>query len=92
MATCPAVDQSGQNTGMTDPKRSTHLPRSRVSTLLSTLDRFTARPLLAVIVLCADLAWVTFSATVSFPARLETIFQTLVAAGTLAMVFVIQHT
>ncbi|MCW2753913.1 MAG: hypothetical protein JWQ32_1324 [Marmoricola sp.] len=39
-----------------------------------------------------DLLWVAFSARFEFPTRLETIFQTLVAAVTLAMVFVIQHT
>lgn len=73
-------------------ERSTHLPRSRVSVVLSTLDRWTAHPLLTVTILVADLAWVAFSVTVGFPARFETIFQTLVAASTLAMVFVIQHT
>ncbi|MEP7017483.1 MAG: low affinity iron permease family protein [Actinomycetota bacterium] len=40
----------------------------------------------------ADLLWVVASALFGFPARLETIFQTLVAATTLSMVFVIQHT
>jgi hypothetical protein len=33
-----------------------------------------------------------FSVAVGFPTRLETIFPTLVAALTLALVFVIQHT
>ncbi|MDQ2811398.1 MAG: low affinity iron permease family protein [Actinomycetota bacterium] len=36
--------------------------------------------------------WVLISLAGGFPARWETIFQTLVAALTLAMVFVIQHT
>ena len=40
----------------------------------------------------ADLAWVLVSVVIGFPSRLETIFQTLVAALTLALVFVIQHT
>ncbi len=44
------------------------------------------------IVLSADLLWVIVSLAIGFPGRLETIFQTLVAALTLAMVFVIQHT
>ena len=42
--------------------------------------------------LAADLAWVLISIAGGFPGRWETIFQTLVAALTLAMVFVIQHT
>ena len=40
----------------------------------------------------ADVVLVLYSALFGFPARLETIFQTLAAATTLAMVFVIQHT
>ncbi len=40
----------------------------------------------------AVVVWVLYSAVFGFPARLETIFQTLAAATTLAMVFVIQHT
>jgi low affinity Fe/Cu permease len=36
--------------------------------------------------------WVSSSAAFDFPTRLDSIFQTLVAALTLAMVFVIQHT
>lgn len=38
------------------------------------------------------LLWIVFSLWFEFPARLERIFQTMVAAFTLAMVFVIQHT
>lgn len=52
----------------------------------------TARPLIAITVVTADAAWVVLSVLLNFPGRLETIFQTLVAALTLAMVFVIQHT
>jgi Low affinity iron permease len=37
-------------------------------------------------------AWVPFSLAFRFPGRLESIFQALVAALTLAMVFIIQHT
>jgi low affinity Fe/Cu permease len=37
-------------------------------------------------------SWVAVSIAAGFPARWETVFQTLVAALTLAMVFVIQHT
>jgi low affinity Fe/Cu permease len=43
-------------------------------------------------VVTADVLWVLYSGVFGFPARLETVFQTLAAATTLAMVFVIQHT
>ena len=56
------------------------------------MDRWAARPLIALVIVAADALWVVFSVVVDFPSRLETIFQTLVAALTLAMVFVIQHT
>jgi low affinity Fe/Cu permease len=36
--------------------------------------------------------WIAVSIAAGFPARWETIFETLVAALTLTMVFVIQHT
>jgi len=39
-----------------------------------------------------DVLWLLYSALVGFPARVEVVFQTLVAVTTLAMVFVIQHT
>ena len=66
--------------------------RPRLSRLLSGLDRWAAHPYLAAVVLIGMLGWVGFSAAVGFPLRLETIFSTCVAALTLAMVFVIQHT
>jgi low affinity Fe/Cu permease len=47
---------------------------------------------LALAVVLLDLLWVVLSLWLGFPARLERIFQTMVAALTLAMVFVIQHT
>jgi low affinity Fe/Cu permease len=56
------------------------------------LDRWAAKPALALIVVAAVVVWVLFSVVFGFPVRLETIFQTLAAATTLAMVFVIQHT
>jgi len=43
-------------------------------------------------VVAAVVVWVLFSAAFGFPPRLEAVFQTLAAATTLAMVFVIQHT
>ena len=55
-------------------------------------DRLTARPAVAVLVVAADALWVLFSITVDFQPDWRPSFQTLVAALTLAMVFVIQHT
>ena len=65
---------------------------SRLRRLLSRLDRSASRPLIALIVIAADIAWVLLSIVTGFPGLGERIFQTLVAALTLAMVFVIQHT
>jgi low affinity Fe/Cu permease len=62
------------------------------SRLLHGIDQLTSRPMVAWVLLSGDLIWVVFSVAVGFPSRLETIFQTLVAALTLALVFVIQHT
>jgi low affinity Fe/Cu permease len=64
-------------------------PGSRV---LHVLDRWAARPTLALGAVAAVMAWVLVSAVVGFPARLENVFWTLAAATTLIMVFVIQHT
>ena len=66
--------------------------RSLVSLLLSWVDRYASRPPAAVFVVTAAGAWIIVSVVAGFPARWETIFQTVVAALTLAMVFVIQHT
>jgi low affinity Fe/Cu permease len=66
--------------------------RTAGSRLLSELDRRTSRPLTALTIVVAALAWLIVSFAVGFPARWESIFQSLVAALTLAMVFVIQHT
>src|SRR6478672_10556588 len=70
------------------PQWSRH-PASRV---LHGLDWVASRPSIAVTVVILDLVWVAFSARFEFPTRLEAVFQTMVAAVTLAMVFVIQHT
>jgi low affinity Fe/Cu permease len=56
------------------------------------VDRQASRPLAAVAVVTAATVWIAISIAAGFPARWETIFQTLVAALTLTMVFVIQHT
>ena len=66
--------------------------RSTLSRLLSQLDRIASRPLIALALLAADLAWIVYSVGAGFPSRPETVFQTVVAALTFAMVFVIQHT
>jgi low affinity Fe/Cu permease len=64
-------------------------PGSRV---LHAVDRWAARPTLALGAVAAVAAWVLISAIFGFPARLENVFMTLAAATTLIMVFVIQHT
>lgn len=66
--------------------------RRPASQLLHALDWLASKSWVAVTVVTLDLMWVVFSARFEFPVRLETVFQTLVAAVTLAMVFVIQHT
>jgi len=66
--------------------------RSRGSRLLWGVDRWTGAPVTAVSVLAAGAAWVILSAVTDFPARWEQVFQSLVAAVTVVMVFVIQHT
>jgi len=62
------------------------------SRLLHRLDRVSSQPRVAWTLLTADLLWLLYSIAFGFPARWETIFQTVVAAITLALVFVIQHT
>jgi len=66
--------------------------RSPVSLLLSRADRDASRPTVAVVVVAAAAAWLVVSVVAGFPAHWEVIFQTVVAALTVAMVFVIQHT
>jgi low affinity Fe/Cu permease len=68
------------------------LSRRVGSRLLHGIDRAASRPEIGWALIAGDAAWVLFSIAIGFPARLETIFQTLVAALTLAMVFAIQHT
>ena len=67
-------------------------PRPRVSRILTGLDRVASLPLLAVIIVVADSAWIVTSIVLHFPADLEAVFQTLVEGVTVAMIFVIQHT
>jgi low affinity Fe/Cu permease len=73
---------------MSRPRRS----RSFVSLLLSRADRYASRAKVAVLVVGAAGVWLIVSIVVGFPARWENIFQTVVSAFTLAMVFIIQHT
>jgi len=60
------------------------------SRVLHVIDRVASRSFVAALV--ADLAWVIYSALAGFPSQAETVFQTVVGALTLAMVFIIQHT
>jgi low affinity Fe/Cu permease len=75
-----------------EPEQSVDREPSPLRRLLSWVDRWASRPLTALIVIAADGAWVLLSIVMGFPGLGERIFQTLVAALTLAMVFVIQHT
>jgi low affinity Fe/Cu permease len=63
-----------------------------MSLLLSKADRYASGPTAAVFVVAAAGAWLIVSIVAGFPGRWETIFETVVAALTLAMVFIIQHT
>ena len=66
--------------------------RSPASLLLSRADRYASRPAAVILVVTGTVAWLALSIVAGFPAQWETIFETVVAALTLAMVFVIQHT
>ena len=77
---------------MAEPGPPAERSRSPVSRWLARADRQASRPLTVVLVIGAAGVWIVVSITIGFPARWETIFQTLVSALTLAMVFVIQHT
>jgi low affinity Fe/Cu permease len=76
---------------MTSPASARGSSRSSASRLLSRADRFASRPSAAIIAVTAAGTWLVVSLVAGFPGRWETIFQTVVAAVTLAMVFVIQH-
>jgi low affinity Fe/Cu permease len=67
-------------------------PAKRGSRMLHSIDRVASRPMLAVVMVAIGVVWVLGSIAFGFPPRIETAFQTVVAAVTLAMVFVIQHT
>jgi low affinity Fe/Cu permease len=62
------------------------------SRVLSAADRWASRPLTGLAVVAVAVAWIALSAAAGFPERLEQAFEVLVAALTLAMLFVVQHT
>ena len=66
--------------------------RSRRSRLLWEVDRWAGQPVTALGVLAAGVVWILLSVIFDFPSRWEQIFQSLAAAITVTMVFVIQHT
>ena len=76
----------------TTGQRQRFTERRAGSTLLHLIDEVAGRPLVALTVVAADLSWILGSAIFGFPTRLDAVFQTVIAALTLAMVFVIQHT
>jgi low affinity Fe/Cu permease len=65
--------------------------RSAGSRVLYRVDLWASQPVTALVVLAGVLVWLVVSLAEGFPGRWETVFQTLVAALTLTMVFVIQH-
>jgi low affinity Fe/Cu permease len=67
------------------------LSRSAASRLLSRADRYASRPSAAIIVVAVAGTWLVISIAAGFPTRWEIIFQTVAAAVTLVMVFVVQH-
>jgi low affinity Fe/Cu permease len=77
---------------MTRRSRELSSVRAPGSRLLRTIDQIASRPLVAWVLLTLDGLWVAFSVVTGFPTRWETVFQTVVAAVTVALVFVIQHT
>lgn len=55
------------------------------------MAKVASRPMAALLVVATAGLWVIVSIVTGFPARWETVFQTVVTALTLAMAFVIQH-
>jgi low affinity Fe/Cu permease len=66
--------------------------RSKRSRVLWAIDRWAGLPLTALAVLAASVVWILLSVIFGFPNGWERVFQSLVAAITVTMVFVIQHT
>ena len=82
------TDARGQQAGETRLEEG----RSRRSRLLWAVDRWAGLPLTALGVLVASVVWILLSVILGFPNGWERVFQSLVAAITVTMVFVIQHT
>jgi low affinity Fe/Cu permease len=82
------TEARGQEAGETIPEEG----RSRRSRLLWAVDRWAGLPLTALGVLLASVVWILLSVILGFPNGWERVFQSLVAAITVTMVFVIQHT
>lgn len=83
---------AARSRGRRGPGASGRRPRSVISRWLASVDRQASRPRAAVLIIAAAGAWIMVSIAAGFRGRWETIFQTLVAALTLAMMFIIQHT
>ena len=77
---------------MAEPGSSVDSSRPPVSRWLSRVDELASRPLAVLLVVGGAAVWIAVSIAAGFPARWETVFETLVAALTVSMVFVIQHT
>ena len=77
---------------MTDREALHDRERSPLRRVLSRVDRWASRPLTALLVIAADLAWVLLSVALGFPGLGERVFQTLVAAAHPGDGLVIQHT
>jgi low affinity Fe/Cu permease len=88
----PEVDVKEPDLDVAEPAGRPTKPHAPESRFLHAVDRIASRPRLAIALISADVLWVLFSLAFDFPDRLEVGFQTVVAAITLAMVFVIQHT
>jgi len=66
--------------------------RGFASRVLSAADEWASRPVTGLAVIALISIWIIVSAVTGFPDRLERAFEVLVAALTLAMLFVVQHT
>jgi low affinity Fe/Cu permease len=66
--------------------------RALGSRLLLTADNWSSRPVAGLTVITLVGSWLVASVAAGFPDPLERIFQVLVAALTLVMLFVVQHT
>lgn len=86
------VGERYQERAEAEPGQLVAASRPPVSRWLSRVDELASRPLTVLLVVGAAAVWLAVSIAVGFPARWETIFQAVVAAVTLSMVFVIQHT